>query len=109
MGGSGRIPPAFRRSAGGIFPWSPSPTCGFDFRLEIYEINVLITRTATERVVKVNRSLSQISASVAAARETASEFRASQAETRAAASSGDAPSAGQPTASTSRVSAAWAP
>ena len=41
-----------------------------------------ITRQATDRVVNVNRSLSQISPSVRAARATAEAFRCSQVATR---------------------------
>src|ERR1700722_12414042 len=112
MGGSGN----FHRPSKGvpveILPGRPARRGVLAFAFDLYEpgpIRDLITRTATERVVKVNRSLSQISANVPAARDTASVFCASQAETRAAASSADAPSAGQPTARTSRVSAACAP
>jgi hypothetical protein len=65
--------------------------------------SVLITRVATDSVVNVNRSLSQISPNVRAARSTAEAFRDSQAATRSLAS--PCP----PTASTSLVSAACAP
>lgn len=65
--------------------------------------SVLITRVATASVVKVNRSLSQISPSVRAALSTAETFRDSQAATRSLAS--PCP----PIASTSLVSAACAP
>ena len=65
--------------------------------------SVLITRVATDSVVNVNRSLSQISPSVPAARSTAEAFRDSQAATRSPAT--PCP----PTASTSLVSAACAP
>ena len=77
--------------------------------------SVLITRTATDRVVKVNRLLSQISARVAAARETAARvLRLPRGDpVRRAAGCPATATPGQPapvppTASTSLVSAACA-
>jgi hypothetical protein len=77
---------------------------------------VLMTRTATDRVVKVNRLPSQISPRVAAARAVAAAFSDSHAATRSAAvpparASVQAPVSPEPelpTARTSLVSEAWA-